>query len=138
MQHESVMLFLADAVLILHIAIVMFVVGGLLLIIVGNRKKWAWVNNLWFRLAHLAAIAIVASEAWLDIVCPLTTLEMWLRSHAGAAVYTGGFIEHWLQWVLYYNAPPWVFVLLYSSFGLLVAAAWYYFPPVWKRHTHGA
>lgn len=126
---------LANAVLVLHVAIVSFVVGGLLLVIAGNLKHWRWVNNLWFRLAHLVAISVVVSEAWLGIACPLTTLEMWLRSHSGASVYGGGFIEHWLQQILYYDAPLWVFALLYSSFGLLVVATWWYFPPISKRHV---
>jgi len=126
---------LADAVLALHVALVLFVVGGLLLVIVGNLRRWRWVNRLGFRLAHLLAIAVVVAEAWLAIPCPLTTLEMALRSQAGAPTYGGGFIEHWLQWLLYYDAPAWVFVTLYSVFGLIVAATWWYFPPTPKRHA---
>jgi polyferredoxin len=76
---------------------------------------------------------VVVAEAWLGLVCPLTTLEMWLRSHAGARTYGGGFIEHWLQQLLYYDAPPWAFVLGYSLFGALVVATWWYFPPSSKR-----
>ena len=121
--------FLADAVLLLHVAIVVFVVGGLACIIVGNLRAWRWVNALWFRLAHLAAIAIVVAEAWIGAVCPLTSLEMWLRVRAHATTYTGSFIEHWLQRLLYYDAPAWVFTLGYSLFGLLVVATWWYFPP---------
>ncbi len=124
---------LADLVLVLHVAIVVFVVGGLVLVVAGNLRGWRWVNALWFRLAHLVAIAFVVAQAWLGMVCPLTTLEMWLRAKAGAAVYSGGFIEHWLQQVLYYDAPPWVFVLAYSVFGLLVLATWLVYPPRWRR-----
>ena len=120
---------LADAVLMLHVAIAAFVVGGLVVVVVGNVARWRWVNRLGFRLAHLAAIAVVVAEAWFGVVCPLTTLEMWLRAQAGAPTYGGGFIEHWLQRVLYYDAPPWVFVLAYSVFGLLVLASWWVFPP---------
>lgn len=125
--------FLADAVLTLHAAIVAFVVGGLVLIVVGNLRAWRWVNALCFRLAHLGAIAFVVAEAWFGFVCPLTTLEMWLRVRVGAATYSGSFIEHWLQRLLYYEAPLWVFTLAYSLFGLLVAATWWYFPPRRKR-----
>ena len=55
-------LLLADAVLVLHFSIVVFVVGGLALVLVGNWRRWAWVNARWFRYAHLAAIA--QSLAW--------------------------------------------------------------------------
>jgi hypothetical protein len=121
---------LADVVLALHVGVVAFVVGGLLLVVIGNLAGWRWVNRLWFRLAHLGAIVVVVAEAWFGLVCPLTTLEMWLRSRArGGSTYTGSFIEHWLQRLLYYDAPAWVFTLAYSLFGLAVAAAWWYFPP---------
>jgi hypothetical protein len=125
--------YLADAVLVLHFAIVVFVVGGLVLIVTGNLRGWRWVNAWWFRLAHLAAIAIVVAQAWLGITCPLTTLEMWLRAQAGATTYGGSFIEHWVARLLYYEGPPWVFALAYSLFALLVAATWWRFPPMRKR-----
>ena len=127
---------LADAVLSLHVAIVVFVVGGLVLIILGNLRAWRWVNALSFRLAHLAAIAVVVAEAWFGTACPLTALEMWLRAKARATTYTGSFIEHWLQRILYYEASSWVFTIAYSLFGLVVAAAWWYFPPRFSRRVH--
>lgn len=120
---------LADAVLVGHVAIVVFVIGGLLLVVVGNLAGWRWVNRPLFRFAHLAAIGIVVAEAWLGVVCPLTTLEMALRERAGAAAYGGSFVAHWLQRLLYYDAPAWVFTLAYSLFGAAVAAAWWIWPP---------
>lgn len=119
----------ADAVLILHVAIAAFVLGGLALIIVGNLRRWRWVNALWFRLAHLAAIAVIVAEAWIGLACPLTTLEMWLRTRAGESTYPGSFVGYWLQRILYYDAPDWVFVLGYTLFGLIVAITWWVFPP---------
>ena len=133
MLNNSAYLALADAVLVLHVAIVLFVIGGLVLILVGNRRAWLWVNTWWFRLAHLGAIAVVVAEAWFGVTCPLTTLEAWLRLRAGASAYGGsGFIEHWLQRLLYYDAPPWVFTFGYTLFALLVALAWWRYPP--RRH----
>ena len=55
---------LADMVLILHVAFVAFVVGGLLLILTGGFRGWGWVRNPWFRAAHLAGIAVVVLQAW--------------------------------------------------------------------------
>lgn len=132
MDQQSLWLLLADVVLTLHVAIVLFVVGGLVLIVAGNLLRCAslrWVNALWFRILHLVAIAVVVLEAWFGIECPLTTLEVWLRMQAGAAVHDQSFIAYWLQRLLFYQAPGWVFVLAYSLFGLLVVAAWWYFPP---------
>ena len=120
---------LADAVGVLHVGIVLFIVGGLLLVVAGNLCGWRWVNRRAFRIAHLAAIAIFVAEAWFGAVCPLTTFEMWLRAEARSPTYAGSFIEHWLQRLLYYTAPGWAFVLAYTLFGLVVAATWWYFPP---------
>ena len=124
---------LADAVLFLHFAFVVFVVGGLAFIIVGHVRDWRRAKSLWFRLAHLAAIAVVVVQTWLGAACPLTTFEMWLRAKAREATYSGDFIEHWLQSLLYYEAPTWVFTLAYTLFGLIVAATWWYVPPRFNR-----
>jgi hypothetical protein len=126
---------LADLVLSLHFAVVSFVVGGLASVIVGNLLAWHWVNAFGFRLAHLLAIGIVVAESWMGAVCPLTTLEMWLRTKARSTAYGGSFIEHWVQRFLYFDAPPWVFTLGYTVFGLLVVATWWWFPP--KRRGSG-
>ncbi len=126
MQHY---LFLADAVLVLHFVIVIFVVGGLVLIVSGNLLRWRWVNALWFRLAHVSAIGVVVAQAWLGKVCPLTTLESWLRVQAGSGSYDKSFIEHWVQRLLFFEAPFWVFTVVYTLFGLIVLAIWWYFPP---------
>jgi hypothetical protein len=137
MAASSIFLLLAGAVLVLHVAIVAFVVVGLALIVAGNRAGWRWVNALWFRSMHLLTIAVVAAQAWLGVVCPLTTLEMWLRTRAEAGAYSGGFIQHWLQALLYWEAPGWVFALAYSAFALAVALAWWRFPPVRNRRANG-
>ena len=115
---------LADAVLVLHAGVVLFVVAGLCLVLLGGARRWQWVRNFWFRVLHLAAIAYVALQSWLDIVCPLTTLEMWLRGRAGQAAYEGDFIAHWLGKLLFYEAPPWIFIVVYSAFALLVLYSW--------------
>ena len=130
---------LADAVLLLHFAVVVFVVGGLIAIFLGNAKDWLWVNSPAFRIAHVLAIGVVVVQSWLGLLCPLTILESWLREQAGEAVYAASFVEHGVQRVLYYEAPQWVFALAYTVFGLLVAAAWWYFPPrKHSRHGHAS
>lgn len=120
---------LADAILTLHFAVVLFVVGGLLFIFVGNLRAWGWVNNFFFRVTHLLAIAVVVVQSWLGQQCPLTELESWLRGQAGQSAYTRTFIEHWVSLLIYYDAPLWVFVSGYTIFTLLVVLAWLRFPP---------
>ena len=119
----------ADLVLLIHFAIVLFVVGGLLLIVLGNFLRWSWVNHWLFRAMHVLAISVVVLESWLGIECPLTTLENWLRLQAGQGVYQGSFIQHWVHGVMFYQAPGWVFALAYTLFALAVVAAWWRWPP---------
>jgi len=120
----------ADVVVVLHAAYVSFVVLGQLAIMIGILARWAWVRNSWFRWSHLVAISIVVVESLLGIVCPLTTLEDWLRTQADqAAAYRGDFVGHWVHELLFYVAPAWVFTLVYAAFGLLVVATFVMAPP---------
>lgn len=119
----------ADAVLLLHVAFVVFVVFGLLLIVVGRFLGWTWIRKPGLRIGHLLAIVVVTLESWTNVACPLTTIEMALRSKAGDATYVGSFITHWLELLLYFDAPAWVFALCYSIFTVLVAATWFWIPP---------
>ena len=121
--------FAADLILLLHVFFVAFVVVGLVLILAGKWQGWHWVHNPWFRTAHLAAIGVVVLQSWLGMICPLTILEMELRSRGGGATYSGSFIAHWLEAILYYRAPPWVFALCYTLFGAVVIASWYWVRP---------
>lgn len=124
---------LADVVLTIHLGVVVFVVGGLVLIVLGNLRGWRFVDRWWFRLAHLAAIGIVVAQAWLGLVCPLTTLESWLRVQGREAAYDSSFIEYWLTRLLFYEAPAWAFTAAYTLFALAVIAAWWRFPPGGRR-----
>ncbi|MBC7500782.1 MAG: DUF2784 domain-containing protein [Herminiimonas sp.] len=133
----------ADAILILHVAVVVFIVGTVPAILIGNLSRWElrsqWINSLWFRLTHLSAILFVVAEAWLQIACPLTTLERWLRQVPGAGLArvgnspAAGCIESWLGKVLYFTAPWWVFAAVYSLFAALVVYTWVKFPPRCRR-----
>jgi len=120
---------MADIALMAHAAFVAFVVVGLLAILVGGTWGWTWIRNPWFRVLHLAAITLVVVQAWFGVICPLTTLEMILRAKAGDPTYSHTFVGHWLQELLYYDAPPWVFVVCYTLFGVAVVASWVKFPP---------
>lgn len=123
------LLIFADGLLILHALLVAFVTLGLVAIYVGHFLKWQWVRNVWFRLSHLIVIGIVVLQSWLGVLCPLTVWEMALREHAGESGYDVSFIQHWLQSILYYSAPDWVFILAYTVFGALVLASWFVVRP---------
>ncbi len=119
----------ADALLVVHSLFVAFVILGLVLTLVGGLRNWQWVRNPWFRLAHLGAIGFVVVQSWAGQICPLTLWENTLRRRAGEAGYSQSFIGHWLETLLYYDAPDWVFVAAYTGFGLLVLASWWWVKP---------
>ena len=120
----------ADVVLVVHFAVVLFVVGGMLAIALGVKLGWLWVHGWLFRLTHVAAVALITLQAWLGQHCPLTILEGWLRTQAGEqSFYEVSFVQYWLETIMYFQAPLWVFAIGYTLFGLLVILAWWRFPP---------
>lgn len=129
MDLSSFYLLAADAILFLHVFVVVFNILGLVLIFLGYILKWSWIRNPWFRVVHIAIIGVVIIQSWVGVACPFTSLEMVLRSKAGVEVYSGTFISHWLESILYYQAAPWVFVVIYSVFGALVIASWFMVRP---------
>jgi hypothetical protein len=120
------MVLLADVVLVLHLVYVLFVVGGLVAIWLGYALGWRWVRNWWFRVLHFAAIGLVATEAVVGVLCPLTLLEDWLRPGEETGT---GFVQRWLHALLFYDWPPWVFIALYLSFAVVVALTFRLLPP---------
>ncbi|MBT8345832.1 MAG: DUF2784 domain-containing protein [Desulfofustis sp.] len=119
----------ADAILVVHFAFIIFVVGGQLCVIAGYFRKWCWVRNLAFRVCHLLAIGVVVAQAWLGRYCPLTIWESRLRQAAGQPAYQGSFVQEWVGKLIYYDAPLWVFAIIYSLFGALVLASWIWVKP---------
>jgi hypothetical protein len=82
---------LADALVVLHGAFVLFVLLGSLLTLWRPRMLWLHVPAfLWG--------ALIEFTGW---VCPLTPWEQALRLRAGESGYTGGFIDHYLVPVIY-------------------------------------
>jgi len=123
--------YLADAVVILHAAYIGFVIFGLLAILVGVVFRWKWVRNFWFRAIHFLTILIVVVQALAGVMCPLTTLENHLREKGGSEVYTGSFVGHCLDELIFVEAPSWVLTICYCAFGALVLATLVLFPPRW-------
>src|ERR1700732_1377542 len=114
-------LLLADGVAVFHAAYVAFVTIGFALIAAGIAMRWEWVRAFWFRVAHLGAIALVCAESLMGAACPLTTLEGRLRAIGGEARQSHDFIGYWVDRLIYYNFPSWVFTVAYVVFGISVA-----------------
>ena len=120
---------LADLVLVVHAAIVAFVVLGQILFILGGVSGWRWVRRLWVRGLHLAAVGVVVVQAWLGRLCPLTVWEHELRRAAGQPVHDQGFVEYWIGNLLFHDLPWWAFVAAYTAFAFVVVWSWWWLPP---------
>ena len=70
---------LADAVALLHVAFVAFVLVGFAAMAIGDGLRWRWTRNPWLRAPHAAAIGYTLVRTWLAASCPLTVLEERLR-----------------------------------------------------------
>jgi hypothetical protein len=81
----------ADAILVAHLAFVLFVVFGALLLLRWPRLAWL----------HIPAVVWAAFIEFSGTICPLTPLEVALRQRAGQAGYGGGFIDHYVVSLLY-------------------------------------
>jgi hypothetical protein len=82
---------LADAVLVLHLGFIAFVVLGGLIVL-------RWPQIAWL---HLPAVAWGTWIEFTGSICPLTPLEIDLRARGGGATYSGGFIEHYVTALIY-------------------------------------
>jgi len=116
---------MADALLIVHFTIAVFIVGGLPLTWLGGLLGWTWVRNPIFRYLHLAAIAFIALEALLGYACPLTMWEDLLRGGPRPE----SFVGRWVHYFLYYQAPEWVFTTAYVAWALATLITLKLVPP---------
>jgi hypothetical protein len=92
---KTLFLAAADAVVVLHLLWIAFLILGA---IPGSR--WRWVK--WWHLAALAFSIALQSFHW---ICPLTHLEAWLRTQGGAQPYEGTFIRHYVEQIVYAEIP---------------------------------
>jgi len=120
---------LADIIAIIHLGYVSYVILGFILIVVGIILRWKWIRNLPFRITHLLAIVGVACEALLGVNCPLTVLEYKLRYALNLSKEKVSFIGTIIDSLLYYNAPGWLFTIIYTVFAITVIITFIIAPP---------
>lgn len=118
----STALLLADAVLLLHLAFVLFVLfGGLLAL--------RWRKAIWLHLPAAAWGIFIEFSGW---TCPLTPLESWLREQSGASGYTGDFLGHYLEALLYPDGLTQEIQIILGAMVLSVIVGIYSW--LWRTH----
>ena len=120
---------LADALLGLHLGIVVFNLVMPPWILLGAWRGWTLIRRRWLRLLHLGSMAVVAMQAVLGELCFLTVWESALRERAGKAAYSESFIESWLSALLYVDVPLAQLVTIYLLWAALSLALWWLVPP---------
>jgi hypothetical protein len=110
---------LADAIMLLHLGIVVFNAAMLLLVPIGARR-WQWVRYRPLRLVHLAMMLFIAVQALMGRYCPLTLVETALRDDAPARA----FLMRLVETVLYWPLPLEFFAALYLACAVWTLALW--------------
>ena len=100
---------LAPAVLAAHLAVILFNLFGLVAVPIGAVCGWHFVHIRWWRLLHVASLAVVAVQATLGRACILTLWQARLEGSATAAP----LLMRWVEGLVYWRLPLWVFAALY-------------------------
>ena len=116
---------LADFVMLLHFAYILFVMGGAFLVL--HRRWWMWL--------HLPAVAWGAWIEFFSKTCPLTPLENSLRARAGQTGYSGGFIDHYVTRAIYPQGLTPRGQIVIGAVMVLANAALYWL--IWRRTRIG-
>jgi hypothetical protein len=119
-------LWLAQAVLAVHLAVIAFNLFGLIAIPLGGWFGWGWVRVRWWRWLHLAAMAVVAVQALAGQACFLTIVQARLSGQGGAPEpLIMGVVNRLIFWPL----PIWAFAVLYVLLLAYVLALLKLVPP---------
>jgi hypothetical protein len=125
---------IAETILVVHFAIIAFNVLGLFVIPIGAALRWRIVRIAWLRLLHLAILAIVAGQAVAGRACFLT---VWQNELTGNRTAPELVIAHWIDGLIYWNLPIWVFAIIYCGVFAYVLALTVFVPfgPRWSKSS---
>jgi hypothetical protein len=120
---------LAQTVLAVHIFIAGFIVFGIAVIPLGMRLGWPFIYIFWWRLLHLGAMGLVATQKLMGNACFLSIWEYRLVNVADELPHHVPAFQSIGDRVLYWNLPLWFFAALYSVLFGFVIALWFLAPP---------
>lgn len=112
-------------VLLLHLGVIAFNVAGCIAVPAGAWRRWRWVREFWWRLAHLLSLGVVAGQALAGRACFLTIFQDDLAGVAN----TQPLIAGWINRLIYWPLPLWVFAVAYVAVFVYVIALWLLVPP---------
>ena len=115
---------LADGVVVIHFAWILFLIGGAF---IGRRVRWV----KWTHLAALGYSVLLQAFSW---ICPLTYLELWLWNRTPAGSYSGSFIAHYLEKLVYMEIPRALVFALTVAVIVISAVVYYRAAPKTPAH----
>jgi hypothetical protein len=115
---------LGEMVLAAHLGVIAFNILGLVAIPLGATLGWRWVRIRWWRLLHLASLAVVAIQAIFGRACFLTLWQSALTGEAPQPL-----ITRFVNSLIYWPLPIWVFSTAYVAVFVLTVALWRWVPP---------
>jgi hypothetical protein len=108
---DRILVALADVVVVVHLAYLVFIpLGGFL--------AWRWPRVIW---AHIAAVVVGLVSVTVGFDCPLTTWEQSLRRAAGQHVGRDGFVDQYLAGRVFPHGDAWVVQVVFI---VCVAVSW--------------
>jgi hypothetical protein len=126
---SALYLALADVVLLLHFAVVLFNVLGMIVIPLGAWRGWRFVRVFWWRALHLATLAVVALQAAAGRLCFLTIWHAALVQMAGSGKSLAPAIADFISRLIFWPLPLWAFVVIYVAVAVFTLALWWLVPP---------
>jgi hypothetical protein len=119
---------LAAIVLAIHLGVIAFNVAGLVVIPLGAKLGWRFVRIRWLRLLHLGSLGVTAVQAALGRNCILTVWQSALSGEAPQPL-----ITRFVNSLIYWPLPIWVFTAAYVAAFVYVLALWRLVPPLSPR-----
>lgn len=119
----------ALAVLAVHLGVIAFNVGGLVVVPLGAWRGWRWVRIFWWRAVHLALLFVVALQALFGRACFLTLWQAALEQGASAPAPREPLIARWVESAIFWNLPIGFFAALYVAVLVYTLALWRWVPP---------
>ena len=120
---------LAALILAVHLGIIAFNLFGLVAIPLGAWRGWRFVREPSWRMLHVASLAVVALQAMAGRACLLT---VWQDELTGSPPGTAPLIMHWINAVLFWPLPLWVFGIIYIAIFAFVVLLLWLVPPSWR------
>lgn len=117
-------------ILAIHLGVIAFNLFGLVAVPLGAWRGWRFVRGPWWRCLHILSLVVVAGQAVAGRACFLT---LWQDALSGTGTSGTPLIARWINGVLFWPLPLWLFAILYVAILAYAVALLWLVPPAWRR-----